>query len=239
MDYRQESRYVETETAPVLETPERAGSGMILELVTAGRSRHAELDSSHNARSRRKVQALDTSIAINFLRQPGAGCARSNWSEKGMVERKAISKRERFEILKRDGFKCRYCGRTPPEVTLEIDHLKPVAGGGCNCQTNLVTACFDCNRGKGVSVFGHRERPDVTELYKKASEAQRAARMFYSDQEMLIDDYVLINLLLGIKLESILVDMARCGTSEDGKADFIWNLRYRVDEYVWRMECGA
>lgn len=43
---------------------------------------------------------------------------------------------------------CQYCGKTPPDVSLEIDHIKPVSKNGTNDINNLITACFDCNRGK-------------------------------------------------------------------------------------------
>lgn len=59
-----------------------------------------------------------------------------------------ISKKIRFEIFKRDGFQCAYCGKTPPEVTLEVDHIEPISLGGSDDMENLLTACFDCNRGK-------------------------------------------------------------------------------------------
>ena len=62
--------------------------------------------------------------------------------------RKQISTRTRFEIFKRDGFECQYCGRTPPAVILEVDHICPVCEGGTNDPDNLVTSCQDCNRGK-------------------------------------------------------------------------------------------
>lgn len=61
--------------------------------------------------------------------------------------RQAISKRKRFEIFKRDGFVCQYCGAHPPEVVLHVDHIVAVAGGG-NEMDNLVTACLPCNLGK-------------------------------------------------------------------------------------------
>lgn len=66
------------------------------------------------------------------------------------MKREAISKRTRFEVFKRDGFKCQYCGSTPPAVLLEVDHIVPVAGGGGRGMDNLATACVDCNRGKGA-----------------------------------------------------------------------------------------
>jgi hypothetical protein len=60
----------------------------------------------------------------------------------------AVSKRLRFEVLKRDNHTCRYCGGTSPDVRLTIDHVVPVALGGSNDPTNLVAACADCNAGK-------------------------------------------------------------------------------------------
>lgn len=60
----------------------------------------------------------------------------------------AITKKIRFEVFKRDGFQCAYCGKTPPEVALEVDHIEPKSKGGSDDINNLVTACFDCNRGK-------------------------------------------------------------------------------------------
>lgn len=59
-----------------------------------------------------------------------------------------ITKKTRFEVFKRDGFQCAYCGRTPPEITLEIDHIEPISKGGKDDMENLLTSCFDCNRGK-------------------------------------------------------------------------------------------
>lgn len=67
---------------------------------------------------------------------------------KMMDKRKAISKKTRFEIFKRDSFTCQYCGAHPPLVVLEVDHIEPVFLGGTNDLDNLITACFDCNRGK-------------------------------------------------------------------------------------------
>lgn len=65
-----------------------------------------------------------------------------------MSKRKGISKKLRFEIFKRDGFACAYCGKTPPDATLEIDHIDPFSKGGDCSIDNYITACFDCNRGK-------------------------------------------------------------------------------------------
>lgn len=65
-----------------------------------------------------------------------------------MSSRKSLSKKLRFEIFKRDSFTCQYCGKVAPNVILEVDHIEPVSKGGGNEQLNLVTSCYDCNRGK-------------------------------------------------------------------------------------------
>ena len=65
-----------------------------------------------------------------------------------MTKRKTISKKLRFEVFKRDKFQCQYCGKSAPDVILNVDHINPVANGGDNEILNLITSCFDCNQGK-------------------------------------------------------------------------------------------
>lgn len=62
--------------------------------------------------------------------------------------RKSLSKKVRFDVFKRDNFTCNYCGRSTPSVILEVDHIIPVSKNGSNNIDNLITSCFDCNRGK-------------------------------------------------------------------------------------------
>lgn len=60
----------------------------------------------------------------------------------------AVSKRLRYEVLRRDNHTCRYCGGSAPDVKLTVDHVVPQALGGSDDPTNLVTACEPCNSGK-------------------------------------------------------------------------------------------
>lgn len=60
----------------------------------------------------------------------------------------SVSRRLRFEVLRRDGYACRYCGAKAPDATLTVDHVIPTALGGGDEPNNLVTACADCNNGK-------------------------------------------------------------------------------------------
>lgn len=65
--------------------------------------------------------------------------------------RKSISKKTRFEVFKRDGFMCQYCGAHPPSVILHVDHIVPLALDGANHIDNYVTACQPCNLGKSAT----------------------------------------------------------------------------------------
>ncbi len=64
------------------------------------------------------------------------------------MARKALTKKMRFEVLKRDSFTCQYCGAKAPDALMRIDHIHPVAKGGTNDILNLITSCFECNAGK-------------------------------------------------------------------------------------------
>lgn len=78
-----------------------------------------------------------------------------------------ISLQKRFEILTRDRFTCRFCGRRAPETELEVDHVHPRSRGGTDDQANLVTACRDCNRGKGDRLITLDEPSDWNSLEGK------------------------------------------------------------------------
>lgn len=51
-----------------------------------------------------------------------------------------------WQIYRRAGFKCEYCGESRP---LTIDHYNPVELGGTDELDNLKAACRPCNRRKG------------------------------------------------------------------------------------------
>jgi 5-methylcytosine-specific restriction endonuclease McrA len=53
----------------------------------------------------------------------------------------------RKNILRRDGHRCQYCGRS--DVSLTVDHIIPRARGGEDTWENLVCACVRCNNKKG------------------------------------------------------------------------------------------
>jgi 5-methylcytosine-specific restriction endonuclease McrA len=72
--------------------------------------------------------------------------ARYVWSG----HRRPIPDTTRWLIFARARYRCAYCGHLGDEVhPLEVDHIRPVAEGGDNHPSNLVSACRPCNREKG------------------------------------------------------------------------------------------
>lgn len=65
--------------------------------------------------------------------------------------RKTPTKGRRFDVFKRDGYKCRICRQAGGE--LEVDHIVPLAKGGANAMDNLQTVCRACNRSKGTRLM--------------------------------------------------------------------------------------
>lgn len=95
-----------------------------------------------------------------------------------MSERIGISKKLRFDVFKRDGFLCAYCGAHPPDALLEVDHIHPVAEGGTNDFDNLVTACEACNRGKGARLLSAIPQP-LADKAEIVAEREAQLRAYY------------------------------------------------------------
>lgn len=91
------------------------------------------------------------------------------------MTRKFLAPRVRFEVFKRDGFCCQYCGSTPPAVVLQVDHIDPVSNGGNDDDMNLITACVACNQGKSAGLL----------LVLPESVAQRGLRVAEAEAKLL------------------------------------------------------
>lgn len=75
-------------------------------------------------------------------------CPYCGTSLESIHHREPIPRKLRHEVFQRDGYRCRECGASKDEATLEIDHILPVAKGGTNDIDNLQTLCRECNRKK-------------------------------------------------------------------------------------------
>ena len=72
-------------------------------------------------------------------------------------QRNLMTKKLREFIKNRDKFTCCNCGNSThaePNLLLEIDHIIPVAKGGCTVEDNLQTLCWKCNRSKSDKIIG-------------------------------------------------------------------------------------
>lgn len=97
----------------------------------------------------------------------------------------AVSKRLRYEVLRRDNHTCRYCGSAAPDVKLTVDHVLPVALGGSDEPTNLVAACADCNSGKTSST---PDAPLVADVEAKALLWDRALALAVERREARLEE---------------------------------------------------
>lgn len=96
----------------------------------------------------------------------------------------AVSKRTRYEVLRRDNHTCRYCGGAAPDVVLTVDHVTPVALGGTDDPTNLVAACKDCNAGKSSSSPDAELVADVSQdAFRWAAAIKQAAETMAAETE--------------------------------------------------------
>jgi len=67
------------------------------------------------------------------------------------AERAKITAVLRYDVIKRDGYRCRACGFSVQDgAHLHIDHIVPISKGGSSAIGNLQTLCTACNIGKGA-----------------------------------------------------------------------------------------
>lgn len=91
-------------------------------------------------------------------------------------KRTSISRKKRYEVADRCGYTCVYCQRNINSKQLfpgrrgsvkrlggTIDHFIPVALGGDDSDDNLVLACRECNRLKGMELWKMGCRKDSVE----------------------------------------------------------------------------
>ena len=74
------------------------------------------------------------------------------WHSICRVERGKVSNKMRFAIYKRDGYRCKKCGRSNAHRDLEIDHIFPISKGGKSTFDNLQTLCHRCNTLKSNTI---------------------------------------------------------------------------------------
>jgi len=153
------------------------------------------------------------------------------------VSRKAISKKLRFEVFKRDSFTCQYCGRSAPDVVLHVDHINPVAGGGGSDILNLITSCLDCNLGKGARELSddsalQKQRAQLAELNERREQLEMMVK--WREGLRSIDDDAIS------KLEDLFEQLTGRVFSEYGRKQVKgWLRRYEFGALYEAMEAAA
>ena len=90
-------------------------------------------------------ETLGTVIAEDDVRDIWQ-CVELTFSKR---RRKSFSFQDYLMIAVRSEQKCNICGKSPPDVTLEIDHILPVSKGGTDNALNLRFLCLHHNRSRG------------------------------------------------------------------------------------------
>lgn len=64
-------------------------------------------------------------------------------------QRRLMTDSLRYDVMRRDGFRCQLCGMTAKDgIKLHVDHIVAVSKGGKTEPSNLRTLCERCNLGK-------------------------------------------------------------------------------------------
>lgn len=81
------------------------------------------------------------------------GCEATLKEYNSKTQRNLMTKALRRQIMVRDNYTCRICGKyMPDEVGLHIDHIVPIAKGGKTIPSNLQVLCSKCNGKKATKV---------------------------------------------------------------------------------------
>lgn len=94
-----------------------------------------------------------------------------------------VSKALRFEILRRDNFRCHYCGTEAAQTELHVDHVVPQSLGGTNDPSNLVTACAQCNSGKAGRTL---DEPVLAAVDEKAQRYATAVEQAIAERRQVL-----------------------------------------------------
>jgi len=147
-----------------------------------------------------------------------------------MAIRKTIGKKLRFEVLKRDSFTCQYCGKMAPDVILEIDHIDSVKNGGKNDIMNLLTSCFDCNRGKGCrSISDNQLIKQQQEQLREISERREQLKLLLRwkcELKKFDDEQIDV-------VDNIVITTSNHKLSESGRYDILKTIKkYGISEVI-------
>lgn len=99
----------------------------------------------------RRMDSLGISRSVGDSFRLAISKGRVKWAYKSdKIKRVRLRTALRWEILKRDDYRCQTCGVTSATAILEVDHVIPVHLGGTSNPANLRTLCHECNVGRAI-----------------------------------------------------------------------------------------
>lgn len=174
--------------------------------------------------------ALPMCVLVGAMEKPMSG------------ERKSISKKTRFEVFKRDGFKCVYCGAAAPSAVLVVDHIHPVSKGGENEILNYATACQPCNSGKSDRTLDdqstlHLQRVQLDELQARRDQLEMLAKWRQELSDIKDGELAMLTnrwsqLAVGFSLNEIGAKQAKAHLKKHGIEACLNAIETAADEYI-------
>jgi len=104
-----------------------------------------------NSDTSREVSKPSTTVPEKAMRRSARA------PRKGSEDQRSIKLGLRYEVLKRDHFRCSLCGASPATILgciLHVDHVTPFSKGGKTVSENLRALCESCNLGKSAKIEG-------------------------------------------------------------------------------------
>jgi hypothetical protein len=135
-------------------------------------------------------QALARGIFPRLLRSdPSVPRGRAGFVSPSLLQktafRRAPTPKLRMEVLKRDGRRCRICGRRPDDnvdLVLHVHHIRPWEKGGITDHSNLITLCHTCHTGlyphHDPSLFEYLDSPSGDPIEEELKEFRRGVARF-------------------------------------------------------------
>lgn len=109
----------------------------IISAVNAGKREQDRIRREEERERRRQEQEAKMSAHRQFVAE----------------QRRLMSDSLRYDVMRRDGFRCQICGATQKDgVKLHVDHIFPISKGGKTEMSNLRTLCERCNMGKSDKI---------------------------------------------------------------------------------------
>lgn len=132
-----------------------------------------EMSSGDCARLLRQTDLMETEVVQRAI---------DGTTTKAMLRKsnRQISQVVQWNVFRRDGYRCRYCGRN--DVPLTVDHLITWEDSGPSTEDNLFSSCRPCNRARGNVAYEqwlcssyYQSRSKDLDPTTKASNAAKSA----------------------------------------------------------------